>query len=307
MKRLSFTVKKFIEDARELWLRGDPLLMGAAIAYNALFALVPLTIAFVSLVHLLDLSDGIAMRFTDLITSTLPPDIAEFLIEIFESSSSAIGGDDGVVLVLSLLVALWSGSRAVYAVQKSLRLVQAVPDERGYLRARGVGILVTVGAGVSVMVGYSLLLFGEILWDEIASTLGLGSTSLAQFFLSVLIAVWVYGMLWAIYHLGPPLPVEHSASVALVTEVVLLVGAWFAFTLLPADTRSAAAAFGVLGVILILFYFVGVTIVASPIVVVSAWAALSDAHLRYASDDGGESVKPEGSSQRSEPPRNASQ
>ena len=280
--------------------------MGAAIAYNSLFALVPLAIAFVSIVNLFDLSDTIAMRVSELISSTLPPEIAEFLIEIFDSSSG-LSTNNTIVLLVSILVALWSGSRAVYAVQKSLRLVQAVPDERGYLRTRAVGVLVTVGAGASVMIGYSLLLFGESLWDEIAASLGLGSISLTQFFLSVLIAVWVYGMLWAVYHFGPPLPVEHAASVALVVEAVLLAGSWFAFTLLPADTRSAAAAFGVLGVILVLLYFVGVTVVAAPIVVTSAWEALSHPRNRYASSDEAETVEPEGSSQRGEPPRETSQ
>jgi len=289
------------------WLRGDPLLMGAAIAYNSLFALVPLTIAFVSLLHLTDLSTTIATRLADLVNSTLPPDIAEFFIDIVETSLSTASSNDTIVLVVSVLVALWSGSRAVYAVQKSLRLVQGVPDDRGYFVARAVGVLVTVGAGISVMVGYSLLLFGEGLWDELTSAVGMSTISLTQFFLSLLIVVWVYGMLWAIYHFGPPHPVRHSAYVAAIVEAVLLAGSWFAFTLLPADTRSAAAAFGVLGVILVLFYFVGVTMVATPILVTAGWDALSDAFNRYASEDEAESVEPQGSSQRGEPPRETSQ
>jgi membrane protein len=299
--------KNFIRTARVEWLRGDPLLMGAAIAYNALFALVPLTIAFVSLLHLTDLSSTIATRLTDLINATLPADIAEFLNDIISTSSSSVNSNNTAVLVLSLLVALWSGSRAVYAVQKSLRMIQAVPDQRGYLRARAVGIVVTVGSGVSVMVGYSLLLFGGGVWDDVTAMLGLGSVSLTQFSLGILIAVWVYGMLWAIYHFGPPHPVEHAAVVALSVEAVLFAGSWFAVTLLPADTRTATAAFGVLGVLLVLFYFIGVTVVATPIIVTSAWDALSEALRRYASEDEAGTVEREGSSPRSEPPGDTSQ
>jgi len=301
------TVKKFIGMARVEWLRGDPLLMGAAIAYNALFALVPLTIAFVSLLHLTDLSATIATRLADLVNSTLPPDIAEFLIGIVETSSSTASSNDTIVLVLSLLVAMWSGSRAVYAVQKSLRMVLGVPDDRGYLGARAVGILVTMGAGISVMVGYSLLLFGEGLWDDIASAAGFGSVSLTQFFLSLLIGAWVFGMLWAVYHFGPPHPVQHSAFVAITAEAVLFAGSWFASTLMPADTRTATAAFGVLGVILVLFYFIGVTVVAAPIIVTAGWTALSDALTRYASEDEVGTIESQGSTQRGEPPRQAPQ
>jgi membrane protein len=289
------------------WFRGDPMLMGAAIAYNSLFALVPLTVAFVSMLHLLEFSAPIAARMEEIVTSALPPEIADFLIELVDTSSSSVGTDGTMVLVVSLLIALWSGSRAVYAVQKSLRLVQAVPDDRGYFLARGVGVLVTVASGVSVLVGYSLLIFGETIWDQISSTLGLGSVSFAQFFLAFLVAVWVFGMLWAIYGFGPPQPVQHSAFVALVVEVVLAVGVWFAFNLIPSDTRSAVAAFGALGVILILFYFVGVTVVAAPILVTAAWTALSEARSGYASPDERATVENERSSQRSEPPRETSQ
>ncbi len=288
-------------------LRGDPMLMGAAIAYNSLFALVPLTVAFVSIVHLLNFTAPISLRIEEFVNYTFPPEVAEFLIDLAQTSSSTVGTDGTLVLVVSLLIALWSGSRAVYAVQKSLRLVEAVPDDRGYLLARGVGVLVTVASGVAVLVGYSLLVFGETIWDEISSTLGLRSGSLAQFFVVLLVAVWVFGMLWAIYRFGPPRPVQHSAFVALIVEVVLAAGAWFALNLMPSDTRSTVAAFGALGVILILFYFVGVTVVAAPILVTAAWTALSDARDGYASSNEGETVETERSSQRSEPPRETSQ
>jgi len=283
------------------------MLMGAAIAYNSLFALVPLTVAFVSIVHLLNFTAPISLRIEEFVNSTFPPEVAEFLIDLAQTSSSTVGTDGTLVLVVSLLIALWSGSRAVYAVQKSLRLVEAVPDDRGYLLARGVGVLVTVASGMAVLVGYSLLVFGETIWDEISSTLGLRSGSLAQFFLALLVAVWVFGMLWAIYRFGPPRPVKHSAFVALIVEVVLAAGAWFALNLMPSDTRSTVAAFGALGVILILFYFVGVTVVAAPILLTAAWTAVSDARDRYASSDEGATVETERSSQRSEPPRETSQ
>lgn len=300
-------VSQFIKVSRVLWLRGDPLLMGAAIAYNSLFALVPLAIAFASLVSLLDLSGVIAERVADLLETTLPPDIAQFLLDIFRDSTTTVGTQESVVLVLAILVAFWSGSRAVYAVQKSLRLVQGTADDRGYLGARAVGILVTVGAGVSVMVGYSVLLFGESLWHELSAVLGFGSISLAQTSLSILLIVWAYGLLWAVYRFGPPEPVEHTAVVSGVVVAVLLAGSWFAFTLLPGDTRSAAAAFGVFGVILVLLYFIGVTVVAAPILVASAWSAWSDTSRRYSSIDAGDTVEPQGSTQRGEPPREASQ
>jgi membrane protein len=285
---------KWVSVAKVQWTRGDPLLMGAAIAYNSLFALVPLGIAFVSIVTLLDSSNGLTSRVVDLINSALPSDIADFLLEILQGSTAVVGEDQTVVLVISIAVALWSGSRAVYAVQKSLRLVQGVPEDRGYLRARFTGIAVTLGAGVSVMVGYAVLLFGESLWDEIGQQLGLTTVGLAQVFLSVLLALWVFGLLWVVYRFGPPIPVKHSVVVAAVVEIVLVLGSWVAFDLLPSDTTSVLAAFGVLGLVLVLLYFVGVTVVAAPIIVGSGWDALTDTYQRYAQGDDRDAIQAEG-------------
>ncbi len=289
------------------WLRGDPLLMGAAIAYNSLFALVPLGVAFASAVKLLEFSDSATARVTDLINSVLPAEIAEFFVGILETSSGTVGAEQSFLLIISILVALWSGSRAVYAVQKSLRLSQAVHDDRGYLRARAVGIVVTVGAGLSVMIGYSVLLFGESLWMGVADSLRIGTIGLAQVFLGMLMTVWVFGLLWAVYRFGPPKPVQHTALVSLVVEVVLIAGSWFALTLLPSDARSTAAAFGVLGIVLVLLYFVGVTVVAGPIVVTAALDAWRESSDRYASSDDTEAIESEGSPQRGGAAREAPQ
>jgi uncharacterized BrkB/YihY/UPF0761 family membrane protein len=49
--------KFWYTDGKVLLHRGDPLLMGAAIAFNSLFALVPLALAFVSVITLLERSD----------------------------------------------------------------------------------------------------------------------------------------------------------------------------------------------------------------------------------------------------------
>ena len=186
MARVFKFVSQWFVGVRVQWLRGDPMLMGAAIAYNSLFALVPLGFAFVSIMTLLNVSGSTTSSIVEFINSALPAGVADVIADILEGSSAAVDGDQTLILIISILIALWSGSRAVYAVQKSLRLVQAVPDERGYLRTRFIGIAVTVGAGVSVLVGYALLLFGESIWNEIVARLGFGSPGAAQLLISAM-------------------------------------------------------------------------------------------------------------------------
>lgn len=271
------------------------MLMGAAIAYNSLFALVPLAIAFLSIVALFDRSNSALFKLVDLITQTFPPEISTFLVDLLQQSNQFVSDDSALLLTVSILIALWSGSRAVYAAQKALRLVDGGEDERGYIRGRLTGVVVTVGAGASVMVGYGLLLLGEDAWNAIASFLGLGRTGYAQAVVSVLALLWMFGLLWVLYRFGPPVPVEHAGVLAGIVTTVLVLGTWLAFNLLPGGTNESLAVFGSLGLLLIWLYFVGIAVVAAPIVVLGIWAAWSDLTDRYPVEDGGKSGETQGS------------
>ncbi len=71
--------------------RADPLLMGAAIAYNSLFALVPLATAFVAMLSFFDRSDSALTTVYETIAETFPPDLAVFLTDLLQESARWIG------------------------------------------------------------------------------------------------------------------------------------------------------------------------------------------------------------------------
>ena len=280
-------MERFMQFAKSWWgtgivmyRRGDPLLMGAAIAYNSLFALVPLAAAFVAIVNLFDLSATAFQRFIDFLYSTFPQDVAAFLESLLESSDSEYASDQLLIAVVSILIALWSGSRAVYAIQKSLRLVQGVKDERGYVRARGTGIGVTIAAGASIMLGYALLLLGETAWETIADFFGLPDIGTVQFIVSVLLVLWVFGLLYVIYRFGPPVPIIQPAIAAGIVTVVLGIGTQIAIAVSPEINSQALAVFGTMGVLLIWLYGVGIVVVAVPMMVDATRAAIADLRHR---------------------------
>jgi len=279
----------------EPWRRADPFLMGAAIAYNSLFALVPLAIAFLSIVSLFEGSRDLLTGLIELMDKSFPPEISAFLIDLLKQSGQFVSDDSGIILVISIGVALWSGSRAVYAAQKALRLVEGGDDDRGYVRARLTGIAVTIGAGTSVLVAYGLMLLGEDAWNEISNFIGAPQRVYAQVLVGIVAAIWVFGLLWVVYHFGPPKPVRRSVVVAAAVTLVLTAGTWIAFNLLPGDANESLAVFGALGIILIWLYFVGMAVVAAPILILALWDAWTDLGDGYPSSSDGEQVKTEGS------------
>lgn len=250
--------------------------MGSAIAFNSLFAIVPLGIAFVSVVSLLNTATPVIANLIEIVESTLPPEIASFIVEILSESEGVVTGDRLIIVVASFVVALWSGSRAVYAVQKSLRLVQGEADSRGYIRSRLVGIAVTVAAMGAIIVGYVVLAIGDNAWEEIASRLGITNVGLTQLMLGAIICVWVFAMVWSVYRFGPPQRIPYAGIVAGVVTVVLVVGTSLISVLLPTFGSQAVAVFGSLGVILAWLYFIGVVVVALPIASTALVAALDE-------------------------------
>jgi membrane protein len=239
--------------------------MGSAIAFNSLFAIVPLGIAFVSVLTLLDTTAPVFSNLIEFLDATLPPEISAFIVGVLRESQDLVTGERLVIVVVSILVALWSGSRAIYAVQKSLRLVQGNVDSRGYVRSRLVGIGVTVAAMIAILVGYAALAIGENAWQQVADLFGIGSVGLTQLLVGAVVYLWVFAMLWAVYRFGPPAPIPYTEITAAVVTVVVVVGTGLISSFLPKFGSQAVAVFGSVGVILVWLYFIGVVVVALPI------------------------------------------
>jgi len=301
-------VRRFIALGLVQWERGDPLLMGAAIAYNTLFALVPLAVAFVSIVTLFDISVEAIDELTNFLVATLPADVATFMVDIIEQSVTMVKGDQGPVLAISVGVALWSGSRAVYAVQKALRLIQGGEDDRGYVHTRLIGVLVTVGSMFGVLAGYALLMFGEAVWVRFAESIGLSSGGLVQLVVSIVSLTLAYLLLWAVYRFGPPDPVPVPLITTAIVVVIIMAGSRVIFGFAPTRQLDALAVFGVLGIILAWVYFIGIVLVAVPVALGAGLGAWSARDAMYPRDDerGRQQDEDQGSQERdSTPPQTA--
>ncbi len=242
--------------------KADPFLMSGAIAYNVFFALVPLAFAAVAGLSMLAAGTDVLAWLEGLVAEGLPSEIADFVSGSVSDSLEALTGMGTVVVVLSLLVALWSGSRAVYAVQKSLRLIEGVEKRRAYWQARGLGILFTLGAGVALVVAYVVLLFGG--WVvEVLDRAGLEVapvTTISGF----VIAIWAAGVLFAIYRWGISVPVPRPLVSAVTVTAALVFVTWLGAILVPTLGGGTVAALGTVGVILVWSYVVGFVVIVTP-------------------------------------------
>lgn len=278
----------FVDFGRDVWSasadrirRADPLLMGAAIAYNALFALVPLAIAFVAILTFFDATDQVLQELYDVILdSSIPTDLSTFLVELMQQSREWVEASRGLILVGAVLIALWSGSRAVYAVQKALRTAEGVEDGRGYVVTRGLGVVVTAAACVGVLVGYFVALLGDRFWTAVEDQVGIGFTNTARVSFGVVAVVFMWLLLWAIYRWGPPVPLPRAGLTAAIVGALLVIGSAVAFSLTPDLSSSTLSFLGVIGVFLVWLYYIGIVIVAAPTVVNGVGTAIAQRRRR---------------------------
>jgi len=236
--------------------------MAAAIAYNAVFALVPLGFAVVAGLSMLGSGATKLDQAKQSVQTEFPPDVAQFLTSIVAESEDAIGSMGPLVLVVSLLVALWSGSRAVYAVQKSLRLIEGIDEDRPWLVTRGLGVLFTLGAGIALLVTYVTVIFGNWLVQTLEQQrFPVGTIPWLRI---AAIVVWAIAVLYAIYRWGTPTPLRMSLASAVVAALILAATAWLAALLIPTFGSSSLSSLGSTGVILVWSYAIGLIIVSVP-------------------------------------------
>ncbi len=272
--------KAWYNDASGPLRSADPLLMGAAFAYNSLFALVPLALAFVSTLTLFDVTQEVLENLVVIIEEALPPDLAAFLIQILSESTAAVEDNRVIIIIVTVLVALWSGSRAVYTVQKALRLMEGDEADASYVRLRATGVLVTLGAGIAVIVGYTVMALGSRISAWVETVLPSIGGVLGATMLTAVAVAWVFFLLFAVYRWGGPRSLRRPAVTAVLVTAVLGLGTWVALNLVPAQAAASVAVFGTMGVVLLWLYGVGIVVVGGPILVESLLRVLDDGWQR---------------------------
>ena len=261
---------RFLEPLGERLQLADPLLMAAAIAFNLFFALVPLTIALVGILANIGKKDSLA-SVEEALVEALPADLAQFALSLIRDAADAVGEWSGVLVIVGLLVALWSGSRGIYAIQKSLRLMEGVVEHRPYWRVRGLGILFTVAAGVALIGGYVIVVLGSFVETLVESSLDLDLGGPGATGTVAALVAWLVVVLFVIYRWGPPRPISGAFLAAVITAALIVLGTWAAAVIVPMFGNNTLTFLGVVGVLLLWLYYVGLAVVMIPTIVSVVW------------------------------------
>ena len=144
-------------------------LLAAGVAFYAMLAIFPAIIAVVTVYGMVADPAQVQSQVGQLAES-LPSGADQLLTEQLKSVTSAGRQSLSIGLALSLLAVLWSASGGVQGLVKALNLVYDEKETRGFLKLRGLSLLLAIGAILMAVVAIALI----AVFPGFVDNLGLG-------------------------------------------------------------------------------------------------------------------------------------
>jgi membrane protein len=238
--------------------------LAAAVAYHTVFALPAVLILIVLAAALVDRATNVAVveNLRTLINEHAPANTKQLLNDQVDTAISKVGGGGiSLGIIATALLALWSGSNAIGSMIDAFNLAYGVNDSRSFVRKHSLTAGLTVLLAVFINVAFALLVFGHRIGEWIADKVGAGSIfnlvwNLARWPAAV-VAVGLF--LAVLYYLGPDVEQSFrwiSPGSAMATILWLIATAGFGLYLRVSNPGSA---YGVVGSVLVLLFFLYVT------------------------------------------------
>ncbi|HEY0813278.1 MAG TPA: YihY/virulence factor BrkB family protein [Pseudonocardia sp.] len=199
-------------------------MLAGGVAYFSFLAIFPAIIAALSLYGLIADPATVAAQARDL-TSLLPQEAQGIVGDQLQAVASPNRGALGFGFVISLLAAVWSASSGTMNLVKAVNLAYDETENRGFLKLRGIALLLTLGAIVFVLLTLALVAGVPVLIQ--ALPLGTVGVVLAQVVRWVLLVAVIVAGLAVVYRVAPDRDAPKFAWVSigsLIAAALWLVG-----------------------------------------------------------------------------------
>jgi membrane protein len=152
----------------EAFFKDNCLGMAAQLAYYFLFALFP------TLLVLMAIADIFAADVVQMLrgaSGILPREGVELITEQLGRLSE---GEQGGLLTLGMLTALWSSSAALTAIIDTLNTAYDIEEGRPWWKVRLTAVLLTIGLSLFIVLAFALVVAGPTVAERLADRLYLG-------------------------------------------------------------------------------------------------------------------------------------
>ena len=241
----------------------DALGLAAQLAYYFFLSLFPALLFLLALASFFPLG-----QFTDMLPNMLGAFAAPQMVDLIRNQLQELSNrDNGGLLSIGLLGAVWSSSSAMVSIANALNRAYDIEESRPWWKVRLTAIVLTIGVALFILVSFTLVVAGPQLADLVANRVGFGPAfewtwKILQWPLVFILVVIGIGL---IYYFGPDAEQEWvwvTPGAVLGTALWLL--ASLVFRLYVVNFGNYDETYGTLGAIILLmlwFYLTGLSII----------------------------------------------